>query len=103
VGNVRWIINITDPRQTKMGDTGGSGHNAGCSPLAELRKGQLRQLASLIKDVDEVCSADDIRPLFNMLEQRVLPWLETVGDSLELWLATLEMKAGVAPYAAPAD
>lgn len=61
--------------------------------LAELRKWQLQQLASLIKDVDDVCSADDTRPLSNMLERRVLPWLETLGDSLELWLETLEMKA----------
>lgn len=74
----------------------GSRHAPGRSSLAELRKWQLRQLASLIKDVDDVCSADDTRPLSNMLEQRVLPWLETLGDSLELWLETLESRAAVA-------
>lgn len=58
--------------------------------LVELRKWQLHQLACLIKDVDEVCWADDTRPLSNLLEQRVVPWLETLGDSLELWLETLQ-------------
>src|ERR1051325_778681 len=63
--------------------------------LAELRKWQLQQLASIIKDVDDICWAEDTRPLSNLLEQRVLPWLETLGDSLELWLETMQTGAAV--------
>ena len=59
--------------------------------LGELRQWQLRELASLSKDVDDACWAEDTRALSNVLEQRVLPWLETLGDSLELWLETLQM------------
>lgn len=61
----------------------------GRASLGQLRKWQLQQLASLIKDVDSACCGEDTRALSNVLEQRVLPWLETLGDSLELWLETL--------------
>jgi hypothetical protein len=59
--------------------------------LGDLRQWQLRELASLSKDVDDACWGEDTRALSNVLEQRVLPWLETLGDSLELWLETLQM------------
>jgi hypothetical protein len=71
-------------------------HQSNRPSLAELRRWQLGQLACLIKDVDDACSADDTRPLASVLEKRVLPWLETLGDSLELWLETVEMNAAVA-------
>jgi len=58
---------------------------SGRASLGELRKWQLHQLVCLIKDVDGACWAEDTRALSNSLEQRVLPWLEMLGDSLELW------------------
>jgi hypothetical protein len=63
----------------------------GRASLGQLRKWQLQQLGSLLKDVDGTCCGEDTRALSNVLEQRVLPWLETLGDSLELWLETLLM------------
>jgi hypothetical protein len=65
------------------------GHSyAGVSPT-QLRKWQLQQLGMIMKDIDEACWADDPRILANALECRVLPWLESMKASLELWLETL--------------
>jgi hypothetical protein len=61
---------------------------AGVSP-AQLRKWQLQQLGMIMKDIDEACWVEDPRILANALESRVLPWLESLQASLELWLETL--------------
>jgi len=61
---------------------------AGVSPT-QLRKWQLQQLGMIMKDIDEACWADDPRILANALESRVLPWLESMQATLELWLETL--------------
>lgn len=63
----------------------------GRASLGQLRKWQLQQLASVIRDVDDACCGEDTRTLSNVLEQRVLPWLETLSDSLDLWSETLQM------------
>jgi hypothetical protein len=65
------------------------GHSyAGVSPT-QLRKWQLQQLGMILKDIDQACWADDPRVLANALETRVLPWLNNLQASLELWLETL--------------
>ncbi|HYG35909.1 MAG TPA: hypothetical protein VEC99_14050 [Clostridia bacterium] len=57
--------------------------------IAQLRKWQLQQLATIIKDVDESCWSEDPIALSNALEHRVLPWLCGLQASLELWHETL--------------
>ena len=60
----------------------------GVSPT-QLRKWQLQQLGMIMKDIDEACWADEPRVLANALESRVMPWLESLQASLQLWLETL--------------
>ena len=61
----------------------------GRASLCQLRKWQLQQLASLIRRVDEACWSEDTNVLSDALENRVLPWLESLQDSLELWHETV--------------
>src|SRR5688572_1291473 len=65
----------------------------GCASLHQLRKWQLQQLASLIKRVDEACWSEDSSVLSNALENHVLPWLDSLQESLDLWHETVS--AGV--------
>jgi hypothetical protein len=65
------------------------GPNNGGASLMQLRKWQLQQLASIIKDVDKTCWSDDPTALASSLEQRVLPWLDKLQGLLDLWHATL--------------
>jgi hypothetical protein len=58
--------------------------------LVQLRKWQLQQLASVMQDTDAACSAEDSTALSNALEYRVLPWLDGLQNSLELWHTTLQ-------------
>jgi hypothetical protein len=62
---------------------------AGGASLMQLRKWQLQQLATILKDVDEACWCDDPAALSNALEYRVIPWLHGLQTSLELWHETL--------------
>jgi len=62
------------------------------TPLAQLRKWQLQQLAAILKDVDLACWSDEAGALSNALEYRVLPWLQGLQTSLELWHETLATK-----------
>jgi hypothetical protein len=57
--------------------------------LGQLRKWQFQQLASLIKRVDEACWSEDTHVLSNALENHVLPWLDSLHASLELWHETV--------------
>lgn len=61
----------------------------GRASLLQLRKWQLQQLASIMKDVDEACEKEDSAALSNALEYRVLPWLDGLQASLDLWQITL--------------
>jgi hypothetical protein len=65
----------------------------GRASLGQLRKWQLQQLAWVIRDVDDTCRGEETRALSDVLERRVLPWLATLGDSLDLWSETLQMGA----------
>jgi hypothetical protein len=57
--------------------------------LAQLRKWQLEQIAAVIRDVDEACHSEDTIPLSNALENRVLPWLQNLGELISLWHETV--------------
>lgn len=59
------------------------------TPLAQLRRWQLQQIAAIISDVDETCRSADIIPLSNALENRVLPWLQKLGELISLWRETV--------------
>ncbi len=65
------------------------GLNPGGASLVQLRKWQLQQLAAILKDVDDACWSDDPAALSNALEYRVMPWLQGLQTSLELWHETL--------------
>ena len=60
--------------------------------LAQLRKWQLQQLGTILKEIDDACWSDEPGALSNALEYRVVPWLNGLETSLELWHETLAMK-----------
>ena len=68
------------------------GTHSGGTSLAQLRKWQLQQLGAILKEVDQTCWSDDPGTLSNALEYRVLPWLQGLDTSLELWHETLASK-----------
>ncbi len=68
------------------------GPTNGRASLSQLRKWQLQQIAIIIRDVDEACHLEDIIPLSNALENRVLPWLQKLTELINLWCETA--KAG---------
>lgn len=57
--------------------------NGAASPL-QLRRWQLQQLAAIIRDVDAACWSSDPVALSNALENHVLPWLESLHQSITL-------------------
>ena len=73
------------------------GASEGQASLMQLRKWQLQQLGTVIQDVNHACEWDDLTVLSDALETRVLPWLDKLHDSLNLWhetmLANLRMAA----------
>ncbi len=67
------------------------GPGNGSASLMQLRKWQLQQLAMVIKEVDESCWSADPTALSNALERRVLPWLDGLRATLDLWHETLSV------------
>lgn len=65
------------------------GPNHGQASLMQLRKWQLQQLGVVIQDVNNACEWDNPAVLSDALEIRVLPWLDKLRDSLELWQQTV--------------
>lgn len=61
----------------------------GCAPLLQVRKWQLQQLATIMKEVEDACWAPDSAALSNTLESRVLPWLSKLQDVILLWRETV--------------
>ncbi len=61
----------------------------GQAPLAQLRKWQLEQLGAVIQDVNIACEWDNTTVLSDVLETRVLPWLNKLETSLNLWHETM--------------
>jgi len=70
----------------------------GSASLLKLRKWQLQQLAAILKKVDESCWSADPLGLSNALESQVLPWLDGLRATLDLWYDTLS-----AGHPAPAE
>jgi len=64
------------------------GQTHGSASLKQLRKWQLEQVASIIRHVDEACHTGDTINISNALENRVLPWLEKLGELIQLWHET---------------
>ena len=62
---------------------------SGSASLMQLRRWQLQQLAGIIGEVDQTCQTDDPTALSDVLEKRVLPWLEGLQESLDLLRHTL--------------
>lgn len=65
------------------------GPENGRAPLIQLRKWQLQQLGCVIQDVDEACRWEDAAMVSDALEQRVMPWLDNLHKSLQLWHETV--------------
>jgi hypothetical protein len=63
----------------------------GSASLMQLRKWQLEQLAAILKEVDQTCWSADALPLSNALEKRVLPWLDSLRATLDLWHETFSI------------
>ena len=61
---------------------------AGCASLLQLRKWQLQQLAAIMNEVDDACWTTPAT-LSNALENRVLPWLEKLQQTIFLWHQTV--------------
>ncbi len=66
-----------------------SGAADGCTSSLQLRKWQLEQVAAIIQDVDEACRSQNSLPLSDALENRVLPWLQNLGEFICLWHETV--------------
>jgi len=62
----------------------------GRASLTQLRKWQLEQIAVILKEVDAVCHSEDAIPLSNVLENRVLPWLQNLIELIILWHETAQ-------------
>lgn len=61
----------------------------GSASLTQMRKWQLQQLAEIMKHVDEACWSTDPAALSNALENRALPWLGKLHQTILLWRETL--------------
>jgi len=61
----------------------------GQAPLTQLRKWQLEQLGAVIQDVNCASEWDNTAALSDVLETRVLPWLDKLETSLNLWHETM--------------
>jgi len=68
------------------------GSKAPGASLVQLRKWQLQQLGAILRDIDEASCSDNPAALSTALESRVLPWLQGLETSLELWHETLAIK-----------
>ena len=63
----------------------------GQASLTQLRKWQLEQLGAVIQDVNNACEWDGTTALSDVLEARVLPWIDKLHTSLNLWHETMQM------------
>ena len=61
----------------------------GQASLTQLRKWQIEQLGAVIQDVNSACEWNNSTVLSDVLETRVLPWLNNLQASLELWYETM--------------
>jgi hypothetical protein len=70
------------------------GPNHGQASFTQLRKWQLEQLATIIRDVEDAAHSGDVSRLSDALAQHVVPWLESQREVLQLWIesAGLELQ-----------
>jgi hypothetical protein len=68
---------------------GAYGVTEGQASFAQLRKWQLQQLGAVIQDVSAACEWNNALVLSDILEVRVLPWLDKLLASLNLWHETI--------------
>src|SRR5215472_9753328 len=61
----------------------------GQASLMQLRKWQLQQLGEIIQDVNNASDWENASMLSDALELRVLPWLDKLEASLQLWQQTI--------------
>jgi hypothetical protein len=61
----------------------------GQTSSTQLRKWQLEQVASIIREVDKACHSKETISLSDALENRVLPWLQNLGELIGLWHETV--------------
>jgi hypothetical protein len=64
------------------------GQANGVASFKKIRKWQLEQVATIIREVDRACKTNDTLLISDTLEKRVLPWLCKLGDLLSLWHET---------------
>jgi hypothetical protein len=57
----------------------------GRSSLKQLRKWQLEQVATIIREVDQACLTGTTIQISDALENRVLPWLIKLIELIQLW------------------
>ena len=65
------------------------GRDLGGAPLTQLRKWQLQQLGGIQHDIEQASAQDDVTILADAIEQRLLPWLYQLSESLTLWNETM--------------
>jgi hypothetical protein len=65
------------------------GPENGRASLSQLRKWQFQQIAMIMQEVEIACGSNDLTTLSNVLENRVLLWIDTLLDTLGLWQETL--------------
>ena len=61
----------------------------GQASLMQLRRWQLQQLGEIIQDVSNASDWENASMLSDALELRVLPWLDKLEASLQLWQQTI--------------
>jgi len=72
----------------------------GDTDFAQLRKWQLQQIATIVREVDSACNFEDTLKISDALEKRVLPWLQQLNEQISLWRESL--LAGLCLASSPA-
>jgi hypothetical protein len=65
------------------------GPDNGRASLIQLRKWQLQQLGRIMEEVDEASNTIEPTQISDILERRLLPWIDTLVESLNLWQETM--------------
>ncbi len=55
----------------------------------QLRRWQLEQIAAIVREVDGACETLDTMKISDVLENRVLKWLQKLEELIRLWLSAV--------------
>jgi hypothetical protein len=77
------------------------GPDNGRASFRQLRKWQLQQLGRIILEVDDACRSFDTEHLSDALENRALPWLDQLMESLMLWQEIMAGRCREIPNSLP--